>query len=186
MPTTFELFPVRRVSDRDDVPQLPVLRAVWHDDPLIVLDGTVPYLVTPAARDPHRGADGRHLVPTAQLAQLRRLVDAGLQFDEIAIAHELDPDGPVSTLLPVLRSGPMTCSDEVARTVVGPVPEHPGVAKVVRALDRVAGGFSAAGSLVRAGAEAVLDPIVFGVIGLDPALRDGTPALWYPLAAWRW
>ena len=75
MPTTLELFPVRR-PDRSDVPHIPVLRATWHDGPVIALDGTVPYLVTPNARDPHRGSDGRHLVPTAQLARLRRLVDA--------------------------------------------------------------------------------------------------------------
>ncbi len=163
-----------------------MILASWHDDPVIALDGTVPYLVTPAARDPHSEPGGSHVIPTVQLAELRRLEEAGMRFDEIAIAHELDPHGPVSGLLPVLRRGPVTCSDEIARMVVGPVPEHPGMIRTVLTLDRVVGGFSAVGSTVRTRAEAILDPVVFGVIGLDSAVRDGAPALWYPLVAWRW
>jgi hypothetical protein len=166
--------------------QLPVLRATWHDDPVITLDGGLPYLVAPAGRDPHRGPDGSHLIPAPQLARLRELGNTGLRFEQIAIVHELDPDGPVSPLLPALRRGPVTCSDEVARVVAGPVPEHPGVLRAVRGLDRIAGGFSAIGSAVRAGADALLDPIVFGVVGEGARLHDGGPALWHPLVAWRW
>lgn len=164
----------------------PVIQADWHDDPLIALDGSVPYLVTPADRDPHRLPDGTHPIPKAQLGQLRRLERTGLRFEEIAIAHELDPDGAVSALLPLLERGPVTCSDQVARLVTGPVPKHPGVARVAKALDFVAGGVSAIGSAARTRAEGLLDPIVFGVIGLDGAPRDGAPALWYALVAWRW
>lgn len=185
MSITVGLFPLRWCGP-DGAPQIPVMQAIWYDDPVIALDGTVPYLVAPAARDPHRGPEGSHPVPEAQLAQLRRLVNSGLRFDEIAIAHELDTGGPVSGLLPVLQRGPVTCSDEVAQMVVGPVPEHPRVVRAVRALDRAARGFSAVGSSIRAGAETILDPIVFGVIGLDSAPRDGAMALWYPLVAWRW
>ncbi len=166
--------------------QLPVLRATWYDEPVITLDGGLPYLVAPAARDPQRGPDGRHLIPGPQLARLRELGNTGLRFEQIAILHELDPNGPVSPLLPVLQRGPVTCSDEVARVVVGPVPEHPGVLRAVRGLDRVVAGFSAVGSALRAGTDVLLDPIVFGVVGEGSRLRDGAPALWHPLVAWRW
>jgi len=185
MTTTIDVSLLRR-STSDGVPRIPVMRADWHDDPVIALDGAVPYLVAPAARDPHRRPDGRRPIPNAQLTELRRMERTGIRFDEIAIAHELDADGAVSSLLPMLSRGPVTCSDEVARLVVGPAPEHPGVSRAVRALDLVAGGVSAVGSAARARLEARLDPIVFGVVGVGEAPRDGAPAIWFPLVAWRW
>jgi hypothetical protein len=118
---------------------------------------------------------------------LRRLADSGVEFDRIAIAHQLDPRGPVATLLPLLREGPISCSDQVARAVVGPLPPHPGVTRALAMLDRMVGhGLQATRSIGRAGREALRDPIVFGVNGFDTAPQEGESALWYPLAAWWW
>jgi hypothetical protein len=107
----------------------------------------------------------------------------GVPFQRLAIAHELDPQGPVRELLPALRNGPKTCTDEVARTLVGGVPEHPGVTRAVQALDvLVCGATSAVPDRVW---NALLDPIIFGIIGPTPPCH-GQLCLWYPLAAWRW
>jgi hypothetical protein len=42
-----------------------------------------------------------------------------------------------------------------------------------------------AGTVAARVADAVLDPIVFGVIGRRPP-RPGDATLWFPLVAWRW
>ena len=161
----------------------PTIEADWREEPVLMVEEARPYLVTPADRDPQRLTDGRHFVPGAQLRNLRTADRSSRTFDAIAIVHELDASGAVKTLLPVLAEGPVTCSDEVARLVVGAVPHHLGVARAIRILDGFAGGLTA----VRSGAERLLDPIVFGVVAIGGVpLRDGTPASWHALAAWRW
>ena len=160
----------------------PVIHADWHDEPVLMVEGSSPYLVTPAKRDPWL-TEGRHYIPTAQLRNLRTANRGAQKFDAIAIVHELDAAGAVKTLLPVLAKGPATCSDEVARLVVGVAPQHPGVARAVRLLDGIAGGMT----VVRSAAGRLLDPIVFGVVSTGGTpLRDGSPAAWHALAAWRW
>jgi hypothetical protein len=96
-------------------------------------------------------------------------------FERLAIAHELDPAGPAAEIVPMLGDGPRTCTDAVARALVGPQPVHPWVRRVVQVFDEAA----------RRTAEKVLDPILFGVVGA-PDLAHGRPAHFYPLAAWRW
>jgi hypothetical protein len=186
-----ELQPARVTSpgrlSRADPPLLPAPRqATWTDQPLILLDGGKPYLVAPVERDPHRTARGRHPMPAAARAVLRRYAAAGHRFDRVAIVHELDPAGPVGTLAGMLRHGPVTCSDAVARAVVGPVPDHPATARAVRSIDAVVGGgVRAIGSALRQ--RPALDPIVFGVVGIgDGVPVDGEPAVWYPLCGWVW
>jgi hypothetical protein len=184
--TTIDLFPLQHVT----LPvrrstSLPAIRATWRERPVVALDGAVPYVILPADLDPQIER-GHRPVPGPQLRELRRLSAAGLRFDRIAVVHELDPSGPVIHLLPALRHSPVTCSTEVARALVGPAPEHPGTARFARTLDRVAGGASRLAPALRAGSGALLDPLVFGVIGVGSAPRDGKPALWHPLVAWRW
>jgi hypothetical protein len=121
-------------------------------------------------------------VPRAQRRALAALAAQGVPFERIAIAHELDPLGPVRLLVPALCDGPRTCTPIVARQVAGPLPAHPGLARMSRAFGRLAGATISAGS---AAAALLLDPIVFGVVAPD-RLDHGAPALWYPLVAWRW
>ena len=153
----------------------------WSDEPLLLLDRDRPWVVAPVERDP-LARDGRTIVPGQQLRQLKELADQDLPFQRLAIAHELDPDGHVSALMPLLRSGPRTCTDEVSRTLVGPVPAHPGLVRAARALGALAG---AARSTATAGLDLLLDPIIFGVVAPSWPVH-GEPCLWYPLVAWRW
>ena len=178
--------PARRLSRAEPLVLPAPRRATWTAQPLILLDGGNPYLVVPAERDPHRTPDGRHPMPATARAVLRRYAAAGHRFDRVAIVHELDPAGPVAVLRGMLRDGPVTCSDAVARTVVGPVPDHPATARAVRSIDAaVGGGMRAIGSLLRQ--RPALDPIVFGVVGIGgSAPADGEPATWYPLCGWVW
>jgi hypothetical protein len=114
---------------------------------------------------------------------LKQIAGLDVPFQRLAIAHELNPEGPVRDLLPALKTGPLNLTDEVARALVGAVPEHPGVVRAVRALDvLMCGATSAVPDRVW---NALLDPIIFGIIA-PPPLRHGQLCLWYPLAAWRW
>jgi hypothetical protein len=139
-------------------------------------------LVGPAERDPVRTRAGRAIIPRGQRAQLERIRSTGVRFDRVAIAHELNPAGRVRPLLPLLEQTARPCLDNIARLVVGRTPPHPGVERAARALDNVLGDALAT---VGQSLEALLDPIVFGVVA-PGGPRDGEPSLWYPLVAWRW
>jgi hypothetical protein len=156
----------------------------WTETPVVALDRMdVPWLISSRERDPLQDAQGRTVLPRRQRARLRQIAKLDIPFQRLAIAHELNPEGPVRELLPALRDGPRGCTDEVARTLVGGVPEHPGVLRVVQALDvLVCGVTSAVPDRVW---NALLDPIIFGIIAPTPPLH-GQLCLWYPLAAWRW
>jgi hypothetical protein len=156
----------------------------WSESPIVAIDRSgTPWIVGPVERDPLRGSDGGTVVPRKQLARLQEIAELDVPFQRLAIAHELDPEDPVKSVLPALREGPRPCADEVARALVGEVPAHPGVTRAVRALDSAVGGAtSAVPSHLWA---TLLDPIIFGIIA--PALPwHGQLCLWYPLVAWRW
>jgi hypothetical protein len=166
-------------------PQLPPpIVLPWSDQPVVARDRDSVWLWGPAARDPLAGRDGETVVPRRQRQELARIAAEGTAFDAVAVAHELDPDGPARRLLPLLHDGPRTCTDEVARELVGPVPAHPRVARAAGTL----------GALVRSGPalarvggvlDRLLDPVVFGVVA-PRGLVHGTPAVFQPLVAWRW
>jgi hypothetical protein len=165
-------------------PQLPapiVLPCSEH--PIVAVDGDSPWVWALATADPQRGPNGIAVVPRGQRRQLRHIAAAGSRFDAVAVAHELDVDGPVRSLLPELRNGPRTCTDEVARALVGPVPPHPGVTRAAGLLDGLFGGdaLAWAGNAL----DLLLDPIVFGVVA-PYGLADGAPGVYQPLVAWRW
>jgi hypothetical protein len=168
-------------------PSLPKpLLLPWTETPLVSIDRSgVPWVIGPAEHDPLQSARGRTVIPYKQRAQLKRIAKLGVPFQRLAIAHELDPQGPVRQLLPALRTQPQPCTNEVARTLVGQVPAHPGVTRAVTVLDAAINGATSAVGINAV--VSVLDPIIFGVIA--PALappRHGQLCLWYPLAAWRW
>lgn len=155
------------------------LLALWSVDPVIVLDRNRPWVITSVERDPQARA-GRGVLPGPQRRQLKRLAALELPIQRLAVAHECDPTGAAAELLPQVRTGPRTCTPEVARALVGPVPPHPGVARAARWMDAVVGGTH------RAIAELdLLDPIIFGVVAPTPPAH-GQPCLWFPLCAWRW
>ena len=166
-------------------PSLPEpLPLVWTETPLVSIDRSgIPWVIGPAEHDPLRTAVGRTVIPHKQRAQLKRIAELGVPFQRLAIAHELDPQGPVGQLLPALRTQPQPCTNELARALAGEVPAHPGVTRAVMVLDAaVSGATSAVG--INAVVSA-LDPIIFGVIAPTPP-RHGQLCLWYPLVAWRW
>ena len=167
------------IERRPDLrPPIPV---DWPQHSLLVLEGR-PWWLGPAECDPHRDRRGRLPMPPEPRARLRELARAGLPFHRVAIAHELDPAGPVRDLLPALQREPRICAAENARTLIGPPPVHPGVRRAARLLATLVGGTSSAVDRV---AETLLDPIVFGVVA-PRAPRVGDATLWFPLVAWRW
>ena len=166
-------------------PSLPKpLPLAWTETPLVSIDHSgVPWVIGPAEHDPLRSARGRTVIPHKQRAQLKRIAKLGVPFQRLAIAHELDPEGPVRQLLPALRTQPQTCTNELARALVGEVPAHPGVTRAVMVLDAAVNGATSAVGINAV--VSVLDPIIFGVIAPTPP-QHRQPCLWYPLAAWRW
>jgi hypothetical protein len=181
------LFTALETPTAHDAAVLPFasITAPWTDEPVLALHRGTPVLFTPETRDPQRGPDGRPVIPGPQLRELERLVRAGVRMERIAVLHELDRHGAVAQIMSVLRDGPVTCSDDVARAVAGPVPVHSGTARAVHAFDLVAGGTARAIRATAVTAGQALDPIVFGVRAPD-GLRHGAPALYYPLTWWRW
>jgi hypothetical protein len=165
-------------------PQLPEpLVLPWAEQSVIALDRDTPWIYGPIERDPLTTTRGHTIMPRRQIRQLRKVAALGVPFQRLAFAHELDPGGPVAALLPMVRQGPRVCTDDIARAVAGPQPVHPGVRRTGRLLDAVVGRGTVAA--IAGAVDAVLDPILFGVVG-TPDVLPGLPALWYPLAVWRW
>jgi hypothetical protein len=154
----------------------------WPGQPMIGLHRGIPWWVGAADDDPLRDHRGRLPVPREARVRLAELAAHDLPFQRIAVAHELDPAGPVRELLPDLRRGPRPCPAETARLLVGPPPPHPGVRRAARVLERLVGAASSATSGL---VETLLDPIVFGVAALRTP-RPGDPTLWFPLVDWSW
>jgi hypothetical protein len=165
----------------------PPIAADWQEQPRLYLNQGEPWLLLPAERDPLRTVKGEVAIPRAALADLQRIVDADVDFDRLAVAHEIDPARVPARIRAALPANGLDCTDEVAEALIGKVPPPPSAnRRLADGLDKVvatlAGATQAAGDL----AGAVLDPIIFGVIPLTGALTPGQPALYYPLAAWRW
>jgi hypothetical protein len=179
-----ELAPVAADLARQ-LPDLPPSIVLpWSDDPVVTRDRSgAPWLYASASRDPLRRGDGVAVLPRRQRRQLRRIAAVGARFDAVAVAHELDPDGPARSVLPLLADGPRTCTDEVARALVGPVPQHPGLARVAGMLDQLRGGDAL--TRVSKALDRLLDPVVLGVVA-PYGLVHGAPAVFQPLVAWRW
>lgn len=163
----------------------PPIEREWSESPVMVLHGPEPWLLGPAERDPLRGRLGTNVLPRAARTRLEEIEGLGVPFRRVAFAHELDPVGPVEPFLPALQLGPHTCGDELARTLVGEVPAHPGVVDLLATLDWAARGPRPTRDPLRTAGRPQLSRIVFGVIAPTPP-RDGQLCLWFPLTAWRW
>jgi hypothetical protein len=162
-------------------PQLPPpIVLPWSDQQAVALDRGRPWMYGPASTDPLMGGRGPAVLPRPQRRQLAQIAATGARFDAIGVAHELDPEGPARSLLPLLGDGPRTCSEAVARDLVGPIPAHPGVARAVGAL-----GALVRGDLPARALDQLLDPVIFGVVA-PSRLMHGAPSVWQPLVAWRW
>ncbi len=157
----------------------------WNDSLVLALEGSVPWVFGPAERDPLCGHRGRTVLPRAARSRLAKIAAYRVPFQAVAIAHELDPEGPVAELLPELVSEPQLCSDETARRLIGTVPAHPGVSRAVRLLDQAVHGATSSAQAPARMIRRSLDPIIFGVVAPKP-LQSGDLTLWYPLTAWRW
>ncbi len=172
------------------VPGLFTVLAPYVDEPLLSLDSAGKlWLIASRRHDPLTRADAGYVIPKGPLAEMRRLVAAGIRVEQIVIAHEVRRDTRSQRLIPLLAGGPRRCAPEVARELVGPVPAHPAAARVATSMEtalRTVGGGAA--FLARSGWRAVtqLDPIIFGVIGADRQLTAGRPVLWIALTAWEW
>lgn len=167
-------------------PTLPAPQvAAWSEDLVLGLDGNSCWIVGPAEKDPLRGRHGRSILPPTARARLNELAALRVPFRRVAIAHELDPDGPVKALLPELRSGSQVCAEPLASTLVGCVPVDPRTAGALHALEWATATPGRAARTDRSGLRRVLDPIVFGVVA-PTTPRHGQPCLFYPLTAWRW
>ena len=167
-------------------PALPdPLTMAWSDDLTLALHGGVPRIVGPERLDPLRTTDGATVAPDWALDRLERFAACGVPFQRVAIAHELDPDGPVRDELNGLRWGPRTCSDQEARRLVGQVRAGPGLAGSVRLLDMALSGATSASRTANRPPRKPLISTVFGVTAPTPP-RQGDISLWYPLATWRW
>jgi hypothetical protein len=162
----------------------PPLVLEWTETSLLAVDRSgAAWVIGPAERDPVRNSRGRTVVPRQQRVKLKRIAELGVPFQRLAIAHELDADGPVKHFLPALREGPRPCTDELARALVGGVPSHPGTFRAIRALESpIRAATSTAPMRVLS---TILDPIIFGIIAATPP-RHGQLCLWYPIVAWRW
>ncbi len=176
--------PVRKAA-----PQLgdPLL-AEWDEKARLMEDRSEPWLLVPADRDPLRTLKGDVVIPDRARADLHAVLAAGVEFDRVAIAHELDPSGPVARMREHFATGPVTCDGAVAKLVVGAVSPPRKTVATANLLDKVVGGAALAGSvLVNAlPAGGGLDPIVFGVLGPDGPPANGQICAWFALAAWRW
>jgi hypothetical protein len=152
--------------------------AQYVPDPLIhVDDDGRAWLVAPVGRIP--GLSPTSLLPGTTMHEVQRFARAGIAFHDLAVAHDLDPDGLVRHLVPQLLDGPRTCPDDVARALVGAV-VPPQRASMADLAVRVA-GFATGAAQKGVPPTVPRTRVVFGVIGTGPRLEPGGPALWVTL-----
>ena len=164
------------------------------------------WVLAPATDDPL--VRRRELaIPKAELSALARLLEAGLDFPAVYVAHEvptarLAGAGLPAQLRTVAPGGFAPLDPLASRRLVDRVPVPAGTARVARHLGTGAGavlkvlGLGApvagaiAGTALSAGSAGMralaLDPMVLGAWTLDRGADPGTPAAWFVLARWLW
>lgn len=219
---------MRDAALRKRVPDLPDYQvARWTPEPLLVMDAGAPWIVMPYDKDPLRTADGGYPFPRNVKQQLEGLAAGGAEFDTLAIAHELDPQGAVAPLLGKIPPNGLVCDAPTTKTLVGQTPATEVSKRMASTLNRAGDAIGtsapkvlmgmalapvavvAAPLMLLAAAAEVMDPIVFGILHVEPdgtrkparqtrlaarragaraseASKDEQLALWYPLAAWKW
>ncbi|MEQ7845771.1 hypothetical protein [Nocardioides kribbensis] len=223
----FEVAATRDAALRKRAPGLPAYQvAPWNPDPLLVADKGVPWIVMPYDKDPLRTRNGGYPFPPKVKGELAALAQTGVDFDTLAIAHELDPKGAVAPLLSKIPPTGLVCDDAATKALVGQTPATEGSKRMAATLNRAGDAVAesapkvllglalapvaivAAPLALLAAAADGIDPIVFGVLHVDPSgqparqpsrlaqRRSSAPAkpgrsgqqlsMWYPLAAWKW
>lgn len=170
--------------------------ASWSEVPRLVQDRKGSWAILPMEIDPYRTKTGGYPFPAEVAKELSSLAKTGVVFDRLAVAHELAPSERSAKLLAKARSGSVEISVKEAHDLVGKLPAPAALkervfgfdAGVRRSLAALTKGAAIAGAAALAPVAMVgdLDPIVFGVVGLEGSPRAGEPALFYPLAAWEW
>lgn len=177
---------------RSKLPALPnPIVASWDEGHRLVISQDEPWIVGPLEQDPYLTKGGGYPFPDGIATRLQSIAQGGARFHRIAIAHEVDPKGAVAALLPKLtkRGLPMTPKEVRACLGKAPAAEQPKAlaASMDNVIRKTVGGLAAAASTVGSALAApMLDPIVFGVIGVTGQPVTGRPAIYYPLAAWVW
>lgn len=159
--------------------------APWNTEPLLVMDKGVPWIVMPYEKDPLRTSEGGYPFPTQVKSELQALARTGVDFDSLAVAHELDPTGPVAPLLPKIPPAGLVCDETAAKTLVGAVPGTEVSKRLASTLNRAGDAVAesapklllglalapvaivAAPLALLGAAVAGVDPIVFGVLHVD-------------------
>lgn len=163
----------------------------WDERPRLFLQAGEPWLLLPAEHDPLRTLKGQIAIPAQALERLERIAASGAEFDRIAIAHEVPGASLPTHVRGAIPAAGIACSHDVAAALVGTIaPPPPATARLARALDKAVGALTAGAAAAAAAAGAMggsaLDPIVFGVLGVEGLPKQGEPAAYFPLAAWRW
>jgi len=148
-------------------------------------DGCV-WMLSPLKCDPLTGPGGRYVLPPSAVADLRRIVAAGIDFHTMVVGHEIDLNGPARRLIPQLRNGPRSCPPDLARALVGPVPADPRAAQLARSMGRAVTAVARPMTALARETARHLDPVIFGLIGADGRLEPGAPALWVACTEWEW
>lgn len=196
-----------------------------NNDALVEVVGAAPLNTTPRVYDPGRGQNiwtvtrleddplirkGEMAIPTGQLNNLKKIDDAGVEFTELLIAHELPAEA-----IPTSRTGgdwreldrhdlavlehnarvpaPLPTVRETRR--VGDRIEHltrrtiDGVSRLAKTGDAVGRfswkvGLGAATGVVAA--LVALDPIIIGTTTISGQPNEGELAAYFMLARWDW
>jgi hypothetical protein len=158
-------------------------------------EAMAPWVVTPAAADPI--VKSGLPIPAAQRSQLKAVVETGMDFPHLYLAHELGKEQARRTRKPDFGTYRALTAAELEQLVVKP--EAPSATRrtahrfdtAARKLGRGAGiaaagmGMAIAAPLLLAGAG--LDPAILGALTLPGAGHAaGTPAAWFLLARWDW
>lgn len=180
----------RVAAIRKRVPQLPEpILATWTEDPRLYLQKGQPWIVLPAERDPLRTLKGEVAIPDRCISELQALVAAGVEFDRLAVAHEIAPSLLPGSVVEVLQKSPagIPCAMPAVKKLLGDAPPPPrSTQRMASVLDKVVETLTSSGGIAGAVLSAPLDPIVFGVIGPAGPPAEGVGCAWFPLTAWHW
>jgi hypothetical protein len=176
---------------RAKLPVLPnPLVASWDERQRLVIDRSEPWIIGPLEIDPYLTKAGGYPFPARVADQLQRISAGGARFHRIAIAHEVDRNEAVAALLPKMTPAGLPITPQEAKACLGRLPSAQKPKQLAAAMDKavknVIGCAVGATTAVLAAPAMMLDPIVFGVIGIGGQPRTGEPAVYYPLAAWKW
>lgn len=182
---------------RAKLPALPnPIVASWQEALRLVIDRGQPWIIGPLDNDPYLTKAGGYPLPAEVAEQLHAISARGARFHRIAIAHEVNPNGAVAGLLPKARHGGLALTPQQAKACLGPAPAAEKSKQLAAAMDKsirkmlraAAKGSAAVGAALAAPilAPMMLDPIVFGVVGMGGTPMIDRPAIYYPLAAWKW